>query len=180
MRPTKSRIIGSMPRCRQFCPVEAEKEAVSLHGEEEAVVIALDMLEAMRLVDAEGMSQELAAQSMKVSTPTLCRILAQGRRLAAQAFSSGRPILFEGGNVMYGNKAHGHHGQGCGHGNPGRHGQAFPQGAECCGRKAGQGQGKCQSKGPGNGYGMGQGRRATGKCRRQADAAEEASPAVME
>ena len=97
MRPTKARIIGCTPRCRRFCPVEDTSHTSNI----ESVTIGLDMLEAMRLVDAECMSQEAASQRMDVSTSTLCRILSQGRRLIAMALINGKSINREGGNIMY-------------------------------------------------------------------------------
>ena len=99
MRPTKARIIGHIPSCCRFRPVPEGGD----DREGNAVIIGLDMLEAMRLVDMEGLSQEDAAQSMDISTPTLCRILGQGRKLAAMALTSGKAINLEGGNIMFGN-----------------------------------------------------------------------------
>lgn len=55
-------------------------------------------LEAMRLVDAMGLSQADAAQSMGVSAPTLCRVLAQARSQVALALTHGQAIRIEGGD----------------------------------------------------------------------------------
>lgn len=147
MRPPKARIVSCTPKCLLFCPAAGTAEGMNA----EAVTLGLDMLEAMRLVDAEGLSQESAARSMNVSTSTLCRILGQGRRLAALALSSGKTITIRGGNVMCGNEMQGH-GHGCCHG----HGRKAMQtaGGACCGEGSGHGQGRqhgCHGKGAGHG-----------------------------
>ena len=149
MRPTKARTIGCMPACRRFHPLpETGETAEKLEGGgTEVVTIGLDMLEAMRLVDAEGMNQEAAAQSMDVSTPTLCRILGQGRRLAALALTTGSIINIEGGNIMYGNTMQGRHGRHFTPGRGGRHGQGAMQGGGACPRGEGMGRGQGRGRG---------------------------------
>ncbi|MBQ7617952.1 MAG: DUF134 domain-containing protein [Desulfovibrio sp.] len=112
MRPSKTRIVGQLPKCQKFNAVENEEDAKP--STSECVTIGLDLLEAMRLVDAEGQSQEEAAQRMQVSTPTLCRMLGEGRKLAAEALSLGKTILLQGGNIMY--QHHHQHGHGPMHG----------------------------------------------------------------
>jgi predicted DNA-binding protein (UPF0251 family) len=59
------------------------------------VAIGLDGFEALRLVDAEGLSQEEAAARMGVSRPTLCRILGEARSTVARALSRGWAIRVE-------------------------------------------------------------------------------------
>ncbi len=49
-------------------------------------------LEAMRLIDLEGLSQEEAGKRMGVSRGTVWRLLKSGRRKVAQALIEGRPI----------------------------------------------------------------------------------------
>ena len=49
-------------------------------------------LEAFRLVDLEGLSQEQAGQRMGVSRGTVWRILQSARRKTAQALTEGRPL----------------------------------------------------------------------------------------
>lgn len=157
MRPCKPRRIGVLPSCRRYGPQDGVPE-----GENH---IGLDMLEALRLVDAEGMPQDQAATVMDVSAPTLCRILGEARRQVATALCQGRALVIEGGNVMlcenFGRQRHGHgphgpHGQGCGGAEPetNRHGGncVLPAGRELCGR--------------GHGHGQGMGPKGAGACRR--------------
>jgi predicted DNA-binding protein (UPF0251 family) len=62
------------------------------------VTLPVEGLEALRLVDAEGLSQDEAAERMEVSRPTLSRILAEARQLVARALSQGWAIRIEGGD----------------------------------------------------------------------------------
>lgn len=58
----------------------------------EPILLDLAELEAFRLVDLEGLSQEEAAKRMGVSRGTVWRLVKSARRKAAQALSEGRPI----------------------------------------------------------------------------------------
>ena len=50
-------------------------------------------LEAMRLVDLEGLSQEQAGTKMGVSRGTIWRFVKNARRKVAQALTEGRPLI---------------------------------------------------------------------------------------
>ncbi len=65
----------------------------------EEVVLMLDEVEALRLADAEGLYQEQVAEQMKVSRPTVGRILASARKKVAEALVQGKAIRMEGGSV---------------------------------------------------------------------------------
>ncbi|MEM3545947.1 MAG: DUF134 domain-containing protein [Candidatus Bathyarchaeia archaeon] len=58
----------------------------------EPVFLEFAELEAFRLVDLEGLSQEEAGQRMGVSRGTVWRLVQRARRKAAQALYEGRPI----------------------------------------------------------------------------------------
>ena len=66
----------------------------------EEVVLALDELEALRLVDYESLSQEQAGERMGVSRGTIGRLLEKGRRTVADALVHGRALRIEGGTVI--------------------------------------------------------------------------------
>jgi predicted DNA-binding protein (UPF0251 family) len=55
-------------------------------------------LEAIRLSDAEGLDHAAAAEQMAVSRPTFSRILAEARRIVANALSNGWAIHIDGGS----------------------------------------------------------------------------------
>ena len=59
--------------------------------------IHLDELEAIRLVDGEGLDQAGAAVRMNVSRPTVGRILAQVRKKLACALVEGKALFIEQG-----------------------------------------------------------------------------------
>jgi len=56
------------------------------------IVIDVAELEAFRLVDQEGLSQEEAGRRMSVSRGTVWRLVQSARKKTAQALSEGRPI----------------------------------------------------------------------------------------
>jgi uncharacterized protein len=56
------------------------------------VELGVDEVEALRLVDLEGLKMEEAAKKMDVSKPTLCRIVNSGRGKLADAVCNGKFI----------------------------------------------------------------------------------------
>lgn len=90
-RPRKCRFVEKLP------PVEFYKPQGVPLGRLRGAILPVEGLEAMRLVDAEGLPQEEAAARMEVSTPTLSRILAEARRTVARALSQGLALRIEGG-----------------------------------------------------------------------------------
>jgi predicted DNA-binding protein (UPF0251 family) len=58
----------------------------------EPVFIEMAELEAFRLVDLEGLSQEEAGRKMGVSRGTIWRLVQNARKKTAQALSEGRPL----------------------------------------------------------------------------------------
>jgi hypothetical protein len=61
-------------------------------GNLEPVMIDVAELEASRLVDLEGLSQEEAGQRMGVSRGTVWRLVQSARKKTALALTQGRPI----------------------------------------------------------------------------------------
>lgn len=93
VRPTIKRRIREIPNVRYFKPPGIPLRELA------EVVIAEDFLEAIRLVDFEGLYQDAAAEKMGVSRPTISRILALGRKAIADALVNGKAIRIESGNV---------------------------------------------------------------------------------
>ena len=56
------------------------------------IFIDVAELEAFRLVDLEGLSQEEAGTKMGISRGTIWRLLQSARRKTAQALTEGRPL----------------------------------------------------------------------------------------
>lgn len=66
----------------------------------ESVVLSVEELEAIRLVDWEGLYQEAAAERMEVSRQTFQRILREARRKVADALTNGKALGIEGGDYV--------------------------------------------------------------------------------
>jgi predicted DNA-binding protein (UPF0251 family) len=66
----------------------------------EQVIITVDELEALRLSDLLNQSHEATAQQMKVSRPTVTRMLARAHRAIADALVNGKAIRIEGGDYI--------------------------------------------------------------------------------
>jgi predicted DNA-binding protein (UPF0251 family) len=131
-RRRKCRFVADVPAVTVFKP-----QGVPM-GQLYGVAIGLDGFEALRLVDAEGLSQEEAAARMGVSRPTLCRILGEARTLVARALTRGWAIRVEidGGHAVTGGEFSeatapaGRRARGCA-GGPGRN----QGGRSCLGRE---------------------------------------------
>lgn len=65
----------------------------------EEVALEIDEIESFRLVDLEGLSMEEAAASMKVSGPTLCRLVNAARGKVADAICNGKAISIQNYNL---------------------------------------------------------------------------------
>ena len=61
----------------------------------EIVSLSIDEFEALRLVDYENTPQNESAKKMKVSQPTLSRILSSARKKLAEAIIKGKAIRIE-------------------------------------------------------------------------------------
>ena len=92
-RPISPREIEEPPEATWFKPT-----GIPMRDLEE-VVLTFDEIEAIRLADAEGLYQEQVAEHMKVSRPTVGRILASARQKIAEALVQGKAIRIEGGAV---------------------------------------------------------------------------------
>jgi predicted DNA-binding protein (UPF0251 family) len=83
--------VAGVPRVTLFKPA-------GVPGRElEQLQLGVDELEAIRLVDLEGLSHEQAAAAMGVSRQTVGRVLERGRARVAEALVGGKAILIEGG-----------------------------------------------------------------------------------
>ena len=80
------RWIYNVPNVRVYSPLGQP------WGRTPVIVLLLSELEAMRLVDVEGLTQEEAAMRMGVSRKTLWNDLQSGRRKVAEALSKGWAI----------------------------------------------------------------------------------------
>lgn len=96
MMPRKKcrRNIEYYPKMTGFIPF-------GMHGNCGDIELYFEEYECMRLLDYIGLSQELAAEKLGVSRPTVTRIYEQARRKVATAFIEGKVIIISGGNYSF-------------------------------------------------------------------------------
>ncbi|MCK5321255.1 DUF134 domain-containing protein [Candidatus Pacearchaeota archaeon] len=92
MRPKRIKRIFFQPDVTYFKPVGIPMR----HLKEK--VLSFDEIEAIRLIDSEGMGQTKASKKMKISQSTLSRLLKDGRGKIADAIAKGYSIKIQGGN----------------------------------------------------------------------------------
>jgi predicted DNA-binding protein (UPF0251 family) len=90
-RPPIERAVAGVPRITLFKPAGVPAREL------EQLRLGVDELEAIRLVDLEGLSHEKAADAMGVSRQTVGRVLERGRARVAEALVGGKAILIGGG-----------------------------------------------------------------------------------
>ncbi|HTX69297.1 MAG TPA: DUF134 domain-containing protein [Thermoleophilia bacterium] len=90
-RPPIERTVARVPSITLFKPAGVPAREL------EQLRLGVDELEAIRLVDLEGLSHEQAAEVMGVSRQTVGRVLERGRARVAEALVEGKAILIGGG-----------------------------------------------------------------------------------
>ena len=116
-RPKKMRWITGQPGVTYFKPQGVPLRMLN------QVRLEMDELEALRLSDFEGLSQEIGAERMNVSRATFGRIVAGAHQKVADALIHGKAIQIEGGTVTMHpefecpGRWHGRHGRGWGYSN---------------------------------------------------------------
>jgi uncharacterized protein len=83
-KPPKPVTLGTNPSITSFTPNPKRNL--------EPIFVEFAEVEAFRLVDMEGLSQEEAGQKMSISRGTIWRLVQSARKKAAQALSEGRLI----------------------------------------------------------------------------------------
>ena len=91
-RPKKPRCVRGGPMANIFKPRGIPAREL------EEVVLPIEGLEALRLIDIENLDQETSAARMKVSRQTFGRVLADARRVTAEALVMGKMIRIQGGS----------------------------------------------------------------------------------
>ena len=91
-RRKRMRCVQGQPIVRAFCPEEHPPWGI------DEILLPVEGLEAIRLCDYEGLDQSAAAERMKVSRPTMGRVLAEARSIVAEALVLGKRLKIEGGD----------------------------------------------------------------------------------
>ena len=90
-RPRKRRALAHRPRPAIYKPAGVPLDGLT------HLNLLYEELEALRLADLEGLTQEEAAGQMAVSRSTFQRIVARARQRVAQALVEGHALQIEGG-----------------------------------------------------------------------------------
>jgi len=93
VRPQRERWLGFRPRATIYKP--AGVPAASLR----VTRLDLDELEAMRLVDGEGLQQAEAAEQMRISRSSVGRLLESGRAKTVRALTRGEALEIQEGTA---------------------------------------------------------------------------------
>ncbi|SHJ87831.1 Predicted DNA-binding protein, UPF0251 family [Anaerobranca californiensis DSM 14826] len=93
-RPVKCRRVEFFPKDTYFIPLGKGKWEV------EEIELKFEEVEAMRLKDIEGLSQEECAERMEVSRQTFQNIIDSARNKVAKALTEGKAIHITGGNYI--------------------------------------------------------------------------------
>jgi predicted DNA-binding protein (UPF0251 family) len=93
-RPRKRRLLDRAPQAAIYKPA-----GVPLDGLRQ-VRLLQEELEALRLADLEGLTQEEAAGRMDISRSTFQRIVTHARRQVALALVEGQALQIEGGTFQ--------------------------------------------------------------------------------
>jgi len=91
-RPIRKREINARPRITYFKPA-----GISLKQLDE-IILFYEELEAMRLKDLVGKSQDESAEYMGISQPTFHRLLNRARKKIVEALLNGKAIRVKGGH----------------------------------------------------------------------------------
>ena len=92
-RPCKRRRVCKEPSCSRFGPRNVK-------GDEEAIRMTVDEFETIRLIDLEGITQEMCAIQMNVARTTAQAIYNTARKKLAQCIVYGKELVIEGGHYV--------------------------------------------------------------------------------
>lgn len=110
-RPFKWRRVCCLPENNRYGPLNTNADD---HG---VVQMSVDEYEAIRLIDAEGYTQEECADHMNVSRSTIQSIYDSARKKLSESLVFGKVLWIEGGEYRLCDGASGH----CGGGGCHRH-----------------------------------------------------------
>lgn len=104
-RPRKWRKVCSLPENNRFGPIGSPVDA-------DCINMTIDEYETIRLIDAEGFTQEECAEQMNIARSTVQGIYGEARKKLAESLVNGKILMIEGGEYRLCDGS----GQGCGQG----------------------------------------------------------------
>lgn len=93
-RPPKKRLIENIPQVKYFKPAGIPRRDI------EEIELTLEEVEAVRLKDKKGLSQQQCADKMEISRPTFQRILVKAHQKISRALLEGKALAFRGGDYQ--------------------------------------------------------------------------------
>ncbi|MFW6309300.1 MAG: DUF134 domain-containing protein, partial [bacterium] len=90
----KKRLIENIPEVKFFKPAGIPRRDI------EEINLTMEEVEAIRLKDQEGLTQQQCADKMEISRPTFQRILVKAHQKIARALLEGKAIRFKGGDYQ--------------------------------------------------------------------------------
>ena len=108
-RPRKWRNVCALPQITKFGPLGAPLD------ETPSIIMTVDEYETIRLIDHEGLTQEMCARQMNVARTTVQGIYESARRKLAESLVEGKLLFIEGGEYHLNDHGGPHH-YGCGRG----------------------------------------------------------------
>ncbi|WP_132216084.1 DUF134 domain-containing protein [Mariniflexile fucanivorans] len=94
-RPKKKRKVNNPPKMQGFKPFGIA------FCDTEHVIMQYEEFETIKLVIYDDLSQDVAADKMEVSRPTLTRIYNSALKKIGQAFVEGKSLLIDGGEFEF-------------------------------------------------------------------------------
>jgi predicted DNA-binding protein (UPF0251 family) len=85
-------LIDEYPVCRKFVASQNENQ--------DAIILGVEEVEAVRLKDMTGYDQKECAKEMGLTRPTFQRVLSAARKKIATALAEGKTITIEGGHFI--------------------------------------------------------------------------------
>jgi len=89
----KPRFIGMEPTVPSFLPTRRIRDSVTIRN---PIILDFDEFEALRLVDYEGLTQQEAAERMKISRGTVWRCVDSARKKLVSMLVEGRALIIRG------------------------------------------------------------------------------------
>ena len=91
-RPNKIKNVCRMPNYTKFMAINSNKLDTS-------IILSIDEYEAIRLIDYNGLTQEMCAKQMAISRASIQSIYNNARKKIARFFIEGLPLQIYGGNI---------------------------------------------------------------------------------
>ena len=101
-RPKKCRRVFALPEIKGMKPI-----GIPMRECNSPIIMTVEEYEAIRLIDFEGLTQEVCAKQMEVSRTTITAIYMEARKKISEALVKANVLIIAGGNFSL-QYPHGH------------------------------------------------------------------------